>query len=91
VPAGNPDSVKVIVYVTTENVIALFTFAPFIVMLPEEGDIVYPFILPIVNEYDPFGSLNVIVSVEEELDCPFVRFTYHVVPVGNPLSVNVNV
>jgi hypothetical protein len=47
------------------------------------------FTVAIVYEYDPFGSWNVIVVPVPEYDCPLLKLTYHFVPDGNPLSVNV--
>ncbi len=43
----------------------------------------------ILYEYVPFGSLNIIVEFVDENDCPLLKFTYHIVPDGKPLSVNV--
>jgi hypothetical protein len=44
-----------------------------------------------VYEYVPLGSLNVIVVPVPEYDCPLLKLTYHIVPEGNPDSVNVTV
>ena len=90
VPDGNPDSVNVTVYVTRLNVIPIFTFAPFTVMVPEDCDVVYPLTEPIEYEYVPFGIENVIVFVVEDLVIPF-SVTDHEVPDGRPDSVNVTV
>ena len=49
------------------------------------------FTVAMVYEYVPFGSENVIVFVVDENDCPLLKLTYHIVPDGNPLSVNVTV
>ena len=90
VPDGNPPSVNVIVYVIKVNFIAIFTFAPFIIMVPEDGDARYPDIEPMVYEYVPLGSVNVIVLVKEDCIVPF-KVTDHDVPDGRPDSVNVTV
>ena len=42
-------------------------------------------------EYDPLGSLNVIVVPVPEYDLPLLKLTYQVVPDGSPFSVNVTV
>ena len=89
VPVGSPFSVNVIVY-TGVNVTAIFTFAPFTVMVPDDGDVVYPLTEPIEYEYVPIGIENVIVFVVEDLVISF-SVTDHDVPDGNPLSVNVTV
>ena len=39
--------------------------------------------------YVPFVSLNAIVELVVLYELPFVKFTYHVVPDGKPVSVNV--
>jgi len=49
------------------------------------------FTVAIVYEYVPLGSLNVIVLVVDENDCPLLKLTYHLVPNGNSFSVNVTV
>ncbi len=43
----------------------------------------------ILYEYVPFVSLKLIVFVVDENDCPLLKLTYHFVPEGKPLSVNV--
>ena len=45
------------------------------------------FTVAIVYEYDPLGSLNVIVVPVPEYDCPLLKLTYHIVPESNPFSV----
>ena len=89
-PEGRPVSVNVTVYVTRLNVIPIFTFAPFTVMVPEDCDVVYPLTEPIEYEYVPFGTENVIVFAAENSVVPF-SVTDHGVPDGNPFSVNVTV
>ena len=91
VPDGRPDSVNVTEYVFTDtgvNDIASFTFAPFTVTVPEDGDTVYPVMEPMVNEYVPLGTVNVIEDVS---DCSVTppSVTDHDVPDGRPDSVNV--
>ena len=44
-----------------------------------------------MKEYVPLGSENEIVFVVDENDWPLLKFTYHVVPEGNPDSVKVAV
>ena len=87
---GNPDSVNVTLYVTKLNVMDSDTTAPFTVNDPDAGLGAYSlFPVAILYEYVPFGSLNVIVLVVDECDAPPVILTYHIVPEGNPDSVNV--
>jgi len=57
-------------------------------MVPEDGDAVYPDIEPMVYEYVPFGTENVIVFVVEDLVVPFSVID-HDAPDGRPDSVNV--
>jgi hypothetical protein len=42
-----------------------------------------------VYVYDPFVSEKDILSVVLWKDCPLLRFRYHVVPDGRPVSVKV--
>ena len=76
------------VTVTGENVINSFTFAPFTVSDPEDGDIVYPDTAPMEYEYVPLGSENEIVFVVDDSVFPF-NVTDQDVPDGRPVSVNV--
>ena len=57
-------------------------------MVPEDGDAVYPDIEPMVYEYFPFGTENVIVSVVDFSVVPF-NVTDHNVPDGRPDSMNI--
>jgi len=57
-------------------------------MVPEDGNAGYPDIEPMVYEYFPFGTENVIVSVVDVSVVPF-NFTDHNVPDGRLDSVNV--
>ncbi len=50
----------------------------------------YPLTLPILYEYEPFGSLKLIVLVLDELVAPF-NVTDQVVPDDNPDSVKVTI
>ena len=57
-------------------------------MVPEDGDTVYPDTDPIVYEYVPFGTENVIVSVVDDFVVP-LNVTDHEVPDERPDSVKV--
>jgi hypothetical protein len=72
----------------------MFMLAPLTVNVPVDCDNTYCIPVPpdigvfIVYEYEPFGSVNVIVFVVELCVIPF-NVINHNVPDGNPLSVNV--
>jgi hypothetical protein len=96
VPEGNPDSVKVTVYVdlmgvTWVNVMVFVTLAPLTGMLPDEGLAVYPTTEPTVNEY-PVVLLsifeNTMLGVVDELADP-LKVTAQLMPDGRPDSVKV--
>ena len=71
-----------------EKAMAWVTLPPFTVIVPEEGEAVWPVTAPIVKAYVPLASENVIVlSVEVWVVPP--RVTDQEVPVGRPVSVNV--
>lgn len=90
VPFGSPDSVKLIGYLKSggSKAIASVTLAPFTVMVPEEGDDMWPDILPTVNPYDPLGSLKTTEDVEDDLSVPLIE-TFQVAPNGRPDSMKV--
>ena len=67
---------------------AWVTFFPLTVKEPENFDMLDPDMLPIVYEYVPFGSENVIVFVFEDNVVPFT-VTDHEVPEERPDSVKV--
>ena len=61
---------------------------PLTVMLPEEGDEVYPATDAIVYEYVPLGMENDMLPVVDDSGVP-LKVTDQDVPVGRPDSVNV--
>ena len=65
-------------------------FFPLIVKEPEDLDMLYPDILPIVYEYVPLVIENVIVFVLEDNVVP-LKVTDHDVPEERPDSVKVTV
>ena len=65
---------------------------PLIVIEPDDDDTEYPDTLLVVYEYVPLVNENVYdVPVIAPESTPLLRLTYHVVPEGNPDSVNVTV
>ena len=78
-PVGNPDSVNVTLYVTSENVTASGNAFPLTVKLPpvEDHDLLT---VAMLYEYVPLGSEKVIDAPVPENVCPLLRFAYHVVP-----------
>ena len=90
VPDGRPDSVNVTVYVTRANVALSDADAPLTVNEPvyvEGAQLLFEEAMPYA--YVPLGSLKEIVDEVPWNDWPLVRLTYHSVPVGRALSVNV--
>ena len=72
------------------NVAFKLTLRPFTVKLPKDGDTTYDETEPILYEYIPLGSVNVMLFVVDDTMLPF-RVIFHAVPRGNPVSVNVMV
>jgi hypothetical protein len=72
------------------KIVSRLIFFPLTVMLPDDGDTVYPDTEPIEYEYVPFAAVNVIVLVVEDSVVP-LNVTDHDVPDGRPDSVNVTV
>ena len=89
VAVGNPVSVNVALYVTFENVIDSDTGAPLTVNVDLYDGEYAVLSVYTVYLYVPFVSLNAIVELVVLYELPFVKFTYHVVPDGKPVSVNV--
>jgi hypothetical protein len=75
---------------TEENVTDSDRFFPLTVREPEDLDMLYPDMLPIVYEYVPLVMENVIVFAVDDNVVPF-RFTDHDVPEGRPDSVKATV
>ena len=77
-----------VVGVVEVKVIILETLPPLTTIEPDNVETEYPDTVPIVYEYVPFGSENVMVFVVEDSVVP-LRVTDHDVPDGRPDSVNV--
>ena len=75
-----------------ENVMVIeIDVVPLTVIEPDdEPETEYPETLPMVKEYVPLGAVNVMVSVVDDLFAP-LKFTYHSVPEGRPVSENITV
>ena len=86
--AGIPDAEDD--FLAGEKVMAIDTLMPLTDIVPDEAGTEYPETLPMVKEYVPFVAVNEIVSVVDDLFTP-LKFTYHDVPDGSPVSENVTV